>query len=573
MSRFIPTSLSSFLRTGGQPPHELPLHFNPGNQGAHQKSNLSEDEASKRETVQQGGRPDHEHSWDASTLCEKHTAPSLRHSRHLVPRLPTQGDRYSRKRTPPAFEKSGEVIFKNGPQPIQLLHDIPYGFDEDTHPEGQLLYSKIIPSGDLKIRVHTDLALRFKKNHPIIHNATHRLLNLLDTCSSLHSSGMRGSEIEACIIVSESSQEEFGYYLANHRDQTIFWLEDVNPDALNMWSQDADIYQHKLTAQYWRHVIDFPHHCSLPPKVWDQLSPLLLLGTVDQEYCDDSTAPKDAQTLARLETFWRQTKKEREADCNRAPCNWICARLWYDLITPRAINYWGTNYARLEKTTVVGDDPQPSELPAPWFVRFLCFIFLWNEPAATMKLLDKAWPGGVIYSKNWTEMTDLFTKEWEWTAMISVPLFLGATAFLTLGVTTLLGLSPNADSSSPSIAISLASFCGVTCCALSIASLIGAVSLRRAFRGKMTRDVHAAGAYIRSLYKDRLGYLGWGICFSLPRVFLLWAFVFFCGGLFAFAFELHRSHHEFFLAEIGIVGILIAATLTSRRSHPSHANL
>ncbi|KAG8911305.1 hypothetical protein FRC00_006731, partial [Tulasnella sp. 408] len=205
-------------------------------------------------------------------------------------------------------------------------------------------------------------------------------------------SGLRGSEIEACIIVKESFLQEIGYYLANHRDQTIFWLEDVNPDALDMWGMEADIYQHKLTAQYWRHVIDFPNYCSLPPKVWDQLGPLLLLGTVDQEYCDDSTAPKDAKTLARLETFWRQTKKEREADCNRAACNWICARLWYDLVTPRAINYWGTNYARLEKTTVIGDDPQPSELPAPWFVRVLCFVFLWNEPSATMKVLDKAWP-------------------------------------------------------------------------------------------------------------------------------------------------------------------------------------
>ncbi|KAG9022802.1 hypothetical protein FS837_006144, partial [Tulasnella sp. UAMH 9824] len=345
------------------------------------------------EPVQQDGKTDHKTSWDASILVEKQTACPFRDSGfHLVPRLPTQGDRYSRKRTPPTAEKTGEVIFKNGPWPIQTQHDIPQGWDEDTHPEGQLLYSKIVPSGDLKIRVHTDLALRVKQNHPIIHSAIHRLLNLLDTCSNLHSSGLRGSEIEACIIVKESFLQEIGYYLANHRDQTVFWLEDVNPDALDMWGPEADIYQHKLTAQYWRHVIDFPHYCTLPPKVWDQLGPLLLLGTVDQEYCDDSTAPKDAKTLARLETFWRQTKKEREADCNRAACNWICARLWYDLVTPRAINYWGTNYARLEKTTVIGDDPQPSELPAPWFVRVLCFVFLWNEPSATMKLLDKAWP-------------------------------------------------------------------------------------------------------------------------------------------------------------------------------------
>ncbi|KAG8970776.1 hypothetical protein FRC05_011727 [Tulasnella sp. 425] len=501
------TYRASLLQTGSQPTQELPLYYGSNYQGP----NSSEDEAAKRDHLPYKGGKDSERSCDGFSLSEKQSVNSVRDSspRRLVPRMPTHGDRYSRRRMLPSPQESNGMIFINGPRPIQPLYDIPQGWDEDVHPEGQLLYSKIVSSGDLKIRVHTDLPLRLKQNHPIIHSALNRLVNLLDKCHNLHNSGLRGSEIEACIIVREASPDEFGYYLANHQDQTIFWLEDVDPDALSMSgsSSEAAIYQLRLTTQYWRYVTDFPHYCSLPPKVWDQLGPLLLLGVVDQEYSEDSTAPKDAQTLARLETFWRQTKQERDADCNKAACNWICARLWYDFVTPRVHNYWGTNYARLEKTTLIGDDPAPSEMPT----------------------LDGAWPGGLIYSKNWTETMELFSSEWERASLLSAVTLIGATTFLALPLSALQSNTDVVPSRVSSIITSFASFCGVTCCALSVSGLVGAVALKRAFRGKITKDVHEAGAYIRSLQNNSsLGYLKWGICFSLPRVLLRWAYVYFC---------------------------------------------
>ncbi|KAG8964887.1 hypothetical protein FRC05_003543 [Tulasnella sp. 425] len=227
---------------------------------------------------------------------------------------------------------------------------VPNEWVEDIHPEGQLLYSKVVSSHDLKIRVHTDLALRDTQNHPIILAAFGRLSQLLESSEELHNAELKDSEVEACILVSDDFPDEFGYYLVNHRDQTAFWLQEVNASDLDMWAYDEDLYRHKLAEQYWRHVTDFPHYCSLSPKVWDQLGALMLLGAVgthkiwrpdsvdahnatDQEYSEDSTVPKDAETLARLERLWHQAKEEREADCNKAACNWICGTRCFP-ITP-----------------------------------------------------------------------------------------------------------------------------------------------------------------------------------------------------------------------------------------------
>ncbi|KAG8970770.1 hypothetical protein FRC05_011721 [Tulasnella sp. 425] len=413
----------------------------------------------------------------------------------LVPRTPTQGDRYIRERTqvpPDAFEGS-QVVFKSGPQPIQVINNLPDEWIEDIHPEGQLLYSKVVSSRGLSVRVHTDLPLRSTENHPVILAAFGRLSQLLESSEELHNAQLKDSEVEACILVSDDFPDEFGYYLVNHRDQTTFWLEEVNASDLDMWAYDEDIYRHKLAEQYWRHVTDFPHYCCLSPKVWDQLGPLMLLGAVDQEYCKDSTTPQDAETFSRLEGFWRQAKAERDADCNKAACNWICARLWYDVVTPRIHNFWGTDYARLERTITVGDDPRPSQAQQQqysWLIRFICIFLLWDEPAVTMRLLDDAWPGGIIYPKPWREMMTMFGNEWEKISVLSAVTFTGAMASLAIPLQALQGSSDPQEMGT--LLTSLAICCEIACCALSVASLIAASNLRRDFGGKITYDVHEA---------------------------------------------------------------------------------
>ncbi|KAG8964886.1 hypothetical protein FRC05_003542 [Tulasnella sp. 425] len=167
---------------------------------------------------------------------------------------------------PPDALEGSQVVFKSGPQPIQKINNIPDEWVEDIHPDGQLLYSTVVSSRDLMIRVHTDVALRDTENHRNILAAFGQLSQLLDSSEELHNAELEDSEVEACILVSDDFPDEFGYYLVNHRDQTTFWLEEIKASDLNMEAYDEDIYRHKLAEQYWRHVTDFPHYCCLSPK-------------------------------------------------------------------------------------------------------------------------------------------------------------------------------------------------------------------------------------------------------------------------------------------------------------------
>ncbi|KIO22650.1 hypothetical protein M407DRAFT_27836 [Tulasnella calospora MUT 4182] len=415
---------------------------------------------------------------------------------------------------------------------------LPDGWEEDIHPEGLLLYSTVLTVRTRRIRVHTDLALRRFENHSIIARALDRFSKLAHDCNELHDSDCEDSDIEACIVVSEKFPDDFGYYLANHRSQTIFWLEDIqhkSVEGMGLSALDSDILQLKLEALYWRHV---------------QL-----------EYCDDSTAPKDGATLARLETFWRQAKKQRDQDCTRVTCNWMCGRLWYDFVTARVVNHWGTDYVRLERTTIVGDDSKPSQNAAPPLIEWLCILFLWNEPAVTMKLLDEAWLGGVVYQKPWRKMMDTFSNEWEKIFVLSAIIFAGAMAFLAVPVQNSTGNT--LAGSEPSIITSLAFLCGILCCVFSVASLIAAVNLKRDFGGNIRDDVYAASEYLQSLNGGVMGYLKWGIYLSLPRALFQWAV-----SLVILAYQLHEERTQFFWTEVAVTGALAAGVIAVRRLAP-----
>lgn len=172
--------------------------------------------------------------------------------------------------------------------PIVNERRLPNGWEEDIHPEGLPLYSIVINVRDRRIRVHTDLALRRLENHSVIARALDMFSNLAHDCNELHDSDFEDSDIEACILVSEKFPDEFGYYLANHRSQTIFWLEDVEHDDIVMMglgAVDSDVLQLKLEALYWRHVTDFPCRSSLSSEVWEKLSPMILVGAVGTPIC------------------------------------------------------------------------------------------------------------------------------------------------------------------------------------------------------------------------------------------------------------------------------------------------
>ncbi|KAG8945386.1 hypothetical protein FRC04_000836 [Tulasnella sp. 424] len=261
-------------------------------------------------------------------------------------------------------------ILKKGPRPIVQSPSLPDGWEEDVSPGGQLVYSKLIDSRGCQIRVNTDFALRLTKNHSAIDQAVKKLSNLANACDELESdAAFKRDVIEACILVPEhrKTQDEFGYYLVNHQDRTIFWLEEIDLEEMGLKAHDADILRLKLEALYWRH------------------------GSGGKLKVKETQIVIDPFAIGyEVRPFTSRFDMGRQLSCCilRSPS----ARLWYDIIAPRAHNYWGTDYARIERTTKLQDDENPSENAGPWLIQWLCTFLLWNEPAVTLKLLDEAWP-------------------------------------------------------------------------------------------------------------------------------------------------------------------------------------
>ncbi|KAG8969432.1 hypothetical protein FRC05_001067 [Tulasnella sp. 425] len=466
---------------------------------------------------------------------------------------------------------------KKGPRPIVQSPSLPDGWEEDVSPGGQLVYSKLIDSRGCQIRVNTDFALRLTKNHSAIDQAVKKLSNLANACDELESdAAFKRDVIEACILVPEhrKTQDEFGYYLVNHQDRTIFWLEEIDLEEMGLKAHDADILRLKLEALYWRHVTDFPCRCSLSAKVWEELArcsflvPLIKSSVTIQRRCEmqphfhalkgsgGKLKVKETQIVIdpfaigyEVRPFTSRFDMGRQLSCCilRSPS----ARLWYDIIAPRAHNYWGTDYARIERTTKLQDDENPSENAGPWLIQWLCTFLLWNEPAVTLKLLDEAWPGGIIYPKQWQSTMEEFSNEWEKILVLSAIIFAGAMAFLAVPIP---GQSDSHHQSSCHLDSSV-----------------------RDYGGKFKDDVHEVSKYLHSLDDGILEYLQWGIGVSLPRALFQWAVsddtlhpptVSFCFGVVILAFQLHQDRVNFFYAEVSISAALALGIVAVRGVSP-----
>ncbi|KAG8969433.1 hypothetical protein FRC05_001068 [Tulasnella sp. 425] len=358
---------------------------------------------------------------------------------------------------------------KKGPRPIVQSPSLPDGWEEDVVPNGQLVYSKLIDSRDCHIRVNTDLALSRTKNHSAMNQAIEKLSDLAKICDELQSdAALKRDVIEACILVPEHPEtpEEFGYYLVNHRDRIVFWLEDIDLEKLGLKTHDADILRLKLEVLYWRHIkslVEIQRHHMMQP-----------------------------HSLAFMRHGSKPNAKETQTATERSATGYVASRLWYDIIAPRAHNNWGTDYARLERVTKLENDEKPSENAGPWLIQWLCTFFLWNEPAVTLKSLDEALLGGIIYLKPWQSTMEEFSNEWEKILILSAITFAGAMAFLAVPIPSVPGNDNSPSNPKPSIIMSFGFLCGILCCVFSIASMIAAVNLKRDYGGKIKDNVHEA---------------------------------------------------------------------------------
>lgn len=110
-------------------------------------------------------------------------------------------------------------------RPVEREERIPDGWTEYVHLEGQLYYCRTESIDGHNISIVTDYPLRPRENHFKMVQIINTLRKALHGHPILEDRDLPWCEI--CVIVSDNKATQFGYYIANHQDQTLFWLQEV----------------------------------------------------------------------------------------------------------------------------------------------------------------------------------------------------------------------------------------------------------------------------------------------------------------------------------------------------------
>ncbi|KAG8995045.1 hypothetical protein FRB93_001235 [Tulasnella sp. JGI-2019a] len=419
----------------------------------------------------------------------------------------------------------------------------PEGWTKFTHNDGQLIYNYTIalvspPPHDRTVTVVTDFPIGKSQNHQPIRDAIELIKEKLSVFLLTHD-GQDSNRWEVTLLIKEDRPQHVGYYVADHTRRTIFWFDQVKTQKLDLdiTLEHPEVLALALRTSYWRHVTDYPHFPDFGMDCVEEIQGMMAQAGLDHHFCrNDSTSPNDTEEIVKLQHALT-VAKNLETVQGRAYRNWIIARLQFHFWDVRKLNYWSTDFARIERQTVVNQpDPLP-EMKTGKTLRLatlFSWIFLWNEPFAAEQRLIKAWPGHLLYPNAWVSMMDHFQTEWE-------RILLLATIALTTTIQFLPLVPGNADGSRESFAKDVAQAFTVLSTEAAVASLFIALILKRAFGESYMSDLRLAGSFVAKMEQGKLGSLRVGIIFSLPWVLLKWAIVLFCFGFACFCFDLHHE--------------------------------
>ena len=144
--------------------------------------------------------------------------------------------------------------------------NLPEGWCEFVQPEGQLYFYH------RRSRVVTDTNIRLQEKRDLVDEFILVLKGVLKEKDVKISETMD-------IMFQLEEDDEFGYYIADHKSCTIKWLQDVASDEVGLGRPSSEVNlgtsysfgnsQHNiinsflgwlLTEQYWSHVEYFPSH-------------------------------------------------------------------------------------------------------------------------------------------------------------------------------------------------------------------------------------------------------------------------------------------------------------------------
>ncbi|TDL18736.1 hypothetical protein BD410DRAFT_806289 [Rickenella mellea] len=208
-------------------------------------------------------------------------------------------------------------------------------------------------------------------------------------------------EVEVEVFLQLSTDGTWGYYIVDHRNRCLFWLEDIDVET-GIWEIGGKVMtfahmQHYITYEYWCHCEWFPHDKTITREELDELAAFLAYGIIDTMTWMDSTISYSTEDLTTMLQVFNEMRNlnEKTVPVNAAAAN------------ERLLNFHGIHGARLtSEQSVQGGTGDHSLLVT------ILSPLLFCAPDEHLKGLEKIWVDGMIKQLHWKLFIETLKKDW-----------------------------------------------------------------------------------------------------------------------------------------------------------------
>ncbi|KAG2155611.1 hypothetical protein DEU56DRAFT_724721 [Suillus clintonianus] len=430
--------------------------------------------------------------------------------------------------------------------------DVPPGWITVVHPEGSRYFV------NLEKRTCTEMNICDEEIREDIEYCMHYFLRELELAILTREELQLDMKQVDLVLEPKKNSENFvvfHYYFVNHRDRTLFWLDEFNPKEILSNCQGVESLSHiqlAVQAQYWRHWDYFPSLCSVTQNLVNEVKDMLVYATCDHMVSRQSSAPYD---LIQLRDYISLVDS-----INVSSFTYLAVIYGDFLARNRFTNFHGEDCARLSfKQTVHGWFYTPS---------LLLFVFaplLFFEFETHITELHKIFADKIAYKPRWDAYSLKFRGQLNDSNLMASPHFRRATVLLNANVGF---LAINTVDRGGTSVIQMASYMSVV---TSLGSIFLGLSLVSQDRTCGEHTASEITSFLTTLHNEDHGLEKLAIIYSLPKALLMWGMFFFYA---AFSVDWWLYGDTISRAVVGFVALVVFMVIfngmirTKRGRHP-----
>lgn len=351
------------------------------------------------------------------------------------------------------------------------------------------------------------------------------------------------SSMNSIDIVLQLEQDgTWGYYLVDHANKTIFWLQPMALTRVTQGIKEATEDEHigyAIQTQYWRHCELYPVGRGTQVKNFCEGLMLELIYARTETLTSSSKAlsPFDTEELATLSDIVNNIIL---AEKNHGPYPphhmWALARIMGYFTQAKFYNFCGQPCARLDADQRIYFKKKSSFTALSVALDIVSF----GAVHIHMAQIRRIWVERSVSSLRWKDFNAELSGEWS-----NITIYSTVMLAVDMSLLAVPSIPP-----SPSVTV-LATQISVICIMGSIVASVF-LSLQNRRYGRASAD--KAKLFLLEMTDSFFGTKALAFLYSLPLVLLAWGML--CFAL-AFSYFMFISHYEVALVTVGCVGFVV----------------